>query len=71
MAAVAALSKRATLLNPESRASDVLLVESSAVKVVAHGGNGATARPAAIAVVYWNGAATPTNAIPGDLWFGA
>jgi hypothetical protein len=36
--------------------------------VVQHGSNGATARPAGAAVVYWVGSATPANGLSYDFW---
>ena len=40
------------------------------IMVVKHGTSGNTARPVGASVVYWVGAAEPTNALNDDMWLG-
>lgn len=59
-------------LAPVPSANGVAIVRGpSGVQIVAHGTNAATARPADAAVVYWQGTARPTNALPTDWWYNA
>lgn len=37
--------------------------------VVTHGSNASTARPSGAPLVYWKGSVSPSNGIPGDLWY--
>lgn len=39
--------------------------------VIKHGDDGTVARPPSAAMVYWIGAATPTNALDYDWWYTA
>lgn len=39
------------------------------IVIVNHGSVGSTARPGNVAVVLWQGTATPANALPTDLWY--
>ena len=48
--------------------AQVSAADANSFKVVNHGTNASTARPAGAMAVYWIGTAQPTNAVKGDMW---